>query len=65
MLLEQSSFHLLINTLQLIVFPSVHYCEPEYVMIVSAFWNTDVCAQEGLITFKGSKLKKKIQTCKG
>lgn len=59
MLLEQSSRHLLINTLQLIVFPGVHYCEPEYVTIASAFWNTDVCAQEGLITFKGSKLKKK------
>ena len=49
------SGHLLINTLQLIVVPNIHYHEPEYVMIMSAFWDTDVCAQEGLITFKGSK----------
>ena len=32
-------------------------------MIMSAFWDIDVCAPEGLITFKGSK-EKKIQLCK-
>lgn len=35
--------------------PNIHYREPEYVMIVPAFWDTDVCAQEGLIIFKGSE----------
>lgn len=34
-------------------------------MIAPAFWDTNVCVQEGLIIFKGSEWKKKIQTYKG
>lgn len=37
--------------------PNIHCCEPEYVMIMPAFWDAYVC-EKGLITFKGSEYKK-------